>query len=54
MCIQSFPDAEILGKISKGTIQIDVNTRRAIISNNDVYIDIDLKNVNINEIVVLL
>ena len=49
---QSFPDGEIRGQISKGTIQIDVNTKRAHISNNDVNIDIDLKNVNINEITV--
>ncbi|HXW12067.1 MAG TPA: CHRD domain-containing protein [Nitrososphaeraceae archaeon] len=49
---QSFPDGEIRGQISKGTIQIDVNTKRAHISNSDVNIDIDLKNVNINEITV--
>jgi len=49
---QSFPDGEIRGQISKGTIQIDVNTKRAHISNNDVNIDIDLKNVDINEITV--
>ena len=49
---QSFPDGEIRGQIGKGTIQIDVNTKRAHISNNDVNIDIDLKNVNINEITV--
>jgi hypothetical protein len=49
---QSFPDGEIRGQISKGTIQIDVNTKRAHISNNDINIDIDLKNVNINEIAV--
>jgi CHRD domain-containing protein len=49
---QSFPDGEIRGQISKGTIQIDVNTKRAHISNSEVNIDIDLKNVNINEITV--
>jgi hypothetical protein len=49
---QSFPDGEIRGQLSKGTIQIDVNTKRAHISNSDVNIDIDLKNVNINEITV--
>src|ERR671924_1397100 len=49
---QSFPDGEIRGQISKGTIEIDVNTKRAHISNNDVNIDIDLKNVDINEITV--
>src|SRR5918996_2067312 len=49
---QSFPDGEIRGQISKGTIQSDVNTKRAHISNNDINIDIDLKNVNINEIAV--
>ena len=49
---QTFPDGEIRGQISKGTIQIDVNTKRAHISNNDVQIDLDLTNVNINEITV--
>jgi hypothetical protein len=49
---QSFPDGEIRGQIGKGTIQIDVTTKRAHISNNDVNIDIDLKNVDINEITV--
>ena len=49
---ESFPDGEIRGQISKGTIQIDVNTKTAHISNNDVNIDIDLKNVDINEITV--
>ncbi|HYY85672.1 MAG TPA: CHRD domain-containing protein [Nitrososphaeraceae archaeon] len=49
---QSFPDGEIRGQISKGTVEIDVNTKRAHISNNDVNIDIDLKNVDINEITV--
>ena len=49
---ETFPDGEIRGQISKGTIQIDVNTKRAHISNNDVQIDLDLTNVNINEITV--
>jgi hypothetical protein len=49
---ETFPDGKIRGQISKGTIQIDVNTKRAHISNNDVQIDLDLTNVNINEITV--
>ena len=53
---QSFPDGEIRGQIGKGTIEIDVVTKRAHISGgsggSDVNIDIDLKNVNINEITV--
>ena len=50
---QSFPDGEIRGQIGKGTIEIDVVTKRAHISGgNDINIDIDLKNVNINEITV--
>jgi hypothetical protein len=50
---QSFPDGEIRGQIGKGTIEIDVITKRAHISGgSDVNIDIDLKNVNINEITV--
>lgn len=49
---QSFPDGEIRGQIGKGTIQVDVNTKRAHISGNDVEIDFDLTNVNINEITV--
>ena len=49
---ETFPDGEIRGQISKGTIQIDVNTKRAHISSSDVEIDFDLTNVNINEITV--
>ena len=50
---QSFPDGEIRGQIGKGTIEIDVVTKRAHISGgSDVNIDIDLKNVNLNEITV--
>ena len=50
---QSFPDGEIRGQIGKGTIEIDVVTKRAHISGgSDVNIDIDLKNVDINEITV--
>jgi hypothetical protein len=50
---QSFPDGEIRGQIGKGTIEIDVVTKRAHISGgSNVNIDIDLKNVNINEITV--
>ena len=50
---QSFPDGEIRGQIGKGTIEIDVVTKRAHISGgSDINIDIDLKNVNINEITV--
>jgi hypothetical protein len=49
---ETFPDGEIRGQISKGTIQIDVNTKRAYISNNGVEIDFDLTSVNINEITV--
>jgi hypothetical protein len=53
---QSFPDGEIRGQIGKGTVEIDVVTKRAHISGgsggSDVNIDIDLKNVNINEITV--
>lgn len=49
---QSFPDGEIRGQIGKGTIQVDVNTKRAHISGTDVEIDFDLTNVNINEITV--
>src|SRR5688500_18632569 len=50
---QSFPDGEIRGQIGKGTIEIDVVTKRAHISGgSDVNIDIDLKNVNINKITV--
>ncbi|HEU4468376.1 MAG TPA: CHRD domain-containing protein [Nitrososphaeraceae archaeon] len=50
---QSFPDGEIRGQIGKGTIDIDVVTKTAHISGgNDINIDIDLKNVNINEITV--
>ena len=53
---QSFPDGEIRGQIGKGTIEIDVVTKRAHISGgsggSDVNIDIDLKDVDINEITV--
>src|SRR5688572_26452009 len=49
---QSFPDGEIRGQIGKGTIQVDVNTKRAHISGTDVEIDFDLTNVNINEVTV--
>ena len=50
---QSFPDGEIRGQIGKGTIEIDVVTKRAHISGgSDVNIDIDLKSVDINEITV--
>jgi CHRD domain len=49
---ETFPDGEIRGQISKGTIQIDVNTKKAHISQGDVKIDIDLSNVNLNEITV--
>jgi CHRD domain len=49
---ETFPDGEIRGQISKGTIQIDVNTKTAHISQDDVRIDIDLSNVNLNEITV--
>ncbi len=50
---QSFPDGEIRGQIGKGTIEIDVVTKTAHIrGGNDINMDIDLKNVNINEITV--
>ena len=50
---QSFPDGEIRGQIGKGTIEIDVVTKRAHISGgSDINIDIDLKDVDINEITV--
>jgi hypothetical protein len=49
---ETFPDGEIRGQISKGTIQVDVNTKRAHISNSDGDIEFDLTNVNINEITV--
>jgi hypothetical protein len=50
---QSFPDGEIRGQISKGTIEIDVVTKRAHISGGgDSNIDIVLKDVDINEITV--
>ena len=49
---ETYPDGEIRGQISKGTIQIDVTTKRAHISYNDLRIDIDLTNVNLNEITV--
>ena len=50
---QSFPDGEIRGQIGKGTIEIDVVTKRAHISGGSgVNIDIDLKDVDINEITV--
>ena len=49
---ETFPDGEIRGQISQGTIQIDVNTKRAHISNTDGDIEFDLTNVNINEITV--
>jgi len=50
---QSFPDGEIRGQISKGTIEIDVVTKRAHISGGgDGNIDIVLKDVDINEITV--
>lgn len=49
---ETFPDGEIRGQMSKGTIQIDINTKRAHISSSDVEIDFDLTNVNINEITV--
>jgi hypothetical protein len=49
---QSFPDGEIRGQISKGTIQIDVTTKKAHISENNFKIDVDLTNVNLNEITI--
>ena len=49
---QSFPDGEIRGQISKSTIQIDVTTKKAHISENNFKIDIDLTNVNLNEITI--
>ena len=49
---ETFPDGEIRGQISKGTIQVDVTTKRAHISNSDGDIEFDLTNVNINEITV--
>ena len=49
---ETFPDGEIRGQISKGTIQVDVTTKRAHISNSDGNIEFDLTNVNINEITV--
>ena len=49
---ETFPDGEIRGQISKGTIQVDVNTKRAHISNSDGDIEFDLTNVIINEITV--
>ncbi len=49
---QSFPDGEIRGQISKGTIQIDITTKKAHISQNNFKIDVDLTNVNLNEITV--
>jgi CHRD domain len=49
---ETFPDGEIRGQISKGTIQIDVTTKRAHISDSDGDIEFDLTNVNINEITV--
>ena len=50
---QSFPDGEIRGQISKGTIQIDVTTKKAHISENNFKIDVDLTNVNLNEITIV-
>ena len=50
---QSFPDGEIRGQISKGTIQIDVTTKKAHISENNFKIDVDLTNVNFNEITIV-
>ena len=49
---ETFPDGEIRGQIGKGTIQVDVTTKRAHISNSDGDIEFDLTNVNINEITV--
>ena len=49
---ETFPDGEIRGQISKGTIQVDVTTKRAHISNSDGDIEFDLTNVKINEITV--
>ena len=49
---ETFPDGEIRGQISKGTIQVDITTKRAHISNSDGDIEFDLTNVNINEITV--
>jgi hypothetical protein len=49
---ETYPDGEIRGQISKGTIQIDVTTKRSHISHNNGQIDIDLTNVNLNEITV--
>jgi CHRD domain len=49
---ETFPDGEIRGQISKGTIQVDVTTKRAHISDSDGDIEFDLTNVNINEITV--
>ena len=49
---QSFPDGEMRGQISKGTIQIDITTKKAHISQNNFKIDVDLTNVNLNEITV--
>jgi CHRD domain-containing protein len=49
---ETFPDGEIRGQISKGTIQVDITTKRAHISNSDGDIEFDLTNVNINEIIV--
>ena len=50
---QSLPDGEIRGQISKGTIQIDVTTKKAHISENNFKIDVDLTNVNLNEITIV-
>src|SRR6188474_1766200 len=49
---ESFPDGEIRGQISKGTIQIDFTTKKAHISQDNFRIDLDLTNVNLNEITV--
>ena len=52
-CIQNhFPDGEIRAQISKGTIEIDVTTKKAHISQNNFRIDLDLTNVYLNEITV--
>jgi len=48
---ESFPDGEIRGQISKGTIQIDFTTKKAHISQDNFRIDLDLTNVNLNETV---
>lgn len=47
-----FPDGEIRGQISKGTIEIDITTKKAHISQNNLRIDLDLNNLYLNEITV--